>query len=407
MIEELENKYIDLILNKCLNFSYAKSLFIDVSLAEHLPFAQKIKAQAAIMGIEDVEIHCRDLFLYRDYLAQTELDDIKLNSLLDFSLLDKYAKKGAAILFLKTEIPNLMEGIDPCKIAKANAIIENTRKYYRQNVTSYIFPWSIVALPNKYWAQQVFPNDIKALERLYLAIFKACMINTDNPICSWDNFITINNKIKNALNELGILQLHYTNRKGTDFSIGVNPQAKWLNLDKLDANGNPFIANMPSYEIFTTPNCFTANGILYSSKPLVFKGNIIDEFWLKFKDGEVVDFDAKIGQEYLASLLTNYKNSRFLGEVALVPNDSNIAQMNIVFRETLYDENSSCHFALGSGNKRAFGDYSSNSPEELAKLGLNISDVHVDFMIGTEDLDIEAITNKGRIRIFKNGKFNI
>ena len=173
-------------------------------------------------------------------------------------------------------------------------------------------------------------------------------------------------------------------------------------------NGRMIVANIPTEEIFTSPNRLMTNGIVYSSKPLVYNGYIISDFWIKFKDGKVIDFDAKKGRDVLSSIIHGDSTSCYLGECALVPYDSPISNSGVLFYETLFDENAACHLALGTGFPNTLGGTECKEKDELLDMGLNVSDVHVDFMIGTKDLKIEGITYDGNIvSIFENGNFSI
>lgn len=402
---ELENKYIDLILKRCLNFEQSKSLMIHLDLKEHMPFALKIKERAESLGISDVCLDVCDLYEYHDYLKKTSLEDIDDNPLLNRSNWDLYAKKGGALLFINSDIPGLMSDIEIEKQNKATKIREKNCTYYRSNVTKYTFPWTIVAMPNLAWANSVFPNDSNAYQKLYLKIMEMCMLTEVDPILAWNEFILKSNYYKEKLNDLKITELHYQNGLGTDLHIFKNADASWINLDKTDQSGHTMIANMPSYEIFTSPDCRYTKGIVYSSRPLIFRGVVIDQFWLKFSDGKVVDFDAKIGKEALADLIYHHENANLLGEIALIECDSPIARTNLVFNTTLFDENASSHLALGQAYHLPIHGAKKMSKEELDKIGLNSSPVHVDFMIGTEDMNIEAETQYGRKLIFKQGRF--
>ena len=279
--------------------------------------------------------------------------------------------------------------------------------YYRENVGSYTFPWTIACLPNERWAKIVFPKDKNAYEKLYLKIMEMCMITHDDPIKSWEEFIKRSNEYKEKLNALEITRLHYKNSLGTDLTIGKRKDAKWMNLDKTTVNDTKLIVNMPSYEIFTSPDYRLTEGIVYASKPLIYGGNIIDKFWLEFKEGKVINYGALVGEKYLGSLINEDPNSCYLGEVALVEHNSPISNTNLVYNMTLFDENASCHLALGCGFKLVLPNGQNMSDEELRENGINISLDHTDFMIGTSDLEIEAETNVGRKLIFKNGNFNI
>ncbi len=405
-MEELERKFIRLILNRCLNFNQSKSLMIHCDLREHVRFAQKVKEEANRMGVMDVCIHVNDLDDIHEYLQSNNLEDIVLNPIIDRTDWNDYSLKGSGLLFLNTVVPGLMDDIEPSKMKKLVDEREKSTRYYRANVSKYTFPWCIIALPNERWAKSIFGDVEDAYEKLYLNIMKMCMVDQEDPIKAWEEYIGKNNYYKNRLNEMEIRSLHYRNSLGTDLTIGLPKTCKWINLDKTDAKGGIMISNMPSYEIFTTPDSRTTNGIVYSSRPLLYNDCLIDQFSIEFRDGKVVDCHAKKGLEVLRQLVFENENADRLGEVALVPYDSPISNTGLVFNETLFDENASCHLALGRGYSNCFKD-ASMSDEEKIDEGMNVSDVHVDFMIGTSDMEIEAETKEGKKLIFKNGNFNI
>lgn len=406
-MRELEDKYIDLILKRCVNFKRSNSLLIYADLKEHIPFAERIKEKAKEMGVNDIAITWNDLDEIRDYLRETKLEDIVYQDSFDRSIWDEYAKKGGALIILNSMVPELMDDIEPEKIAKMVSIRNSTRPYYCENVTKYMFPWCLVALPNERWASKVFPNDEKAYEKLFYNIMKMCMVDRDDPVKAWEEYISQNNYYKNRLNELEITGMHYRNSLGTDLYVEKPSDNIWVNLDKPDFYGNQMIANMPSYEIFTSPDCRKTQGIVYSSRPLDYNGTLIDKFYIKFENGKAIDCGAEVGEEALRSLVFNAQNNGMLGEIALVPYDSPISNTGLIFYETLYDENSSCHLALGGGFSKCFPGYKECSEEELISRGFNSAIEHTDFMIGTSDLEIEADTKEGKKLIFKNGNFNI
>lgn len=406
-MKKFEDKYIDLLLKRCINFDTSKSLLICIDLKEHLLFAEKVKEKANQMGIFDVSISINDKDELHDYLKNTNISDIKLQPCFDRHIWDEYAIKGGGILILSSEVPCLMSDVSPDKLKAASKIINSTRPFYFEHVGQYRFPWCIAALPNERWAKKVFPNDKDAYEKLYLNIMKMCMIDKDDPIKAWKEHIDKNNYFKNKLNELEITGMHYRNSLGTDFYVEKDKDTIWINSDKTDYFGNRIISNMPSYEIFTTPDCRKTKGVVYSSRPLIYNGVLIDDFYLKFDDGKVVDCGAGVGENVLRSLVFDSTNTDMLGEIALVSHDSPISNTGIVFYETLFDENASCHLALGRGFPKCFNGYENLSEEELEKQGCNIASDHVDFMVGTSDLEIEADTKEGKKLIFKNGNFNI
>lgn len=405
-MKELEEKYIQLVLQRCINFEQSKSLMIHCDFKEHIRFAEKIKSACQKIGIFDVCIHVNDLDDIHEYLKNTKVEDIVLNPLIDRTDWNNYALKGAPLLFLNSTVPGLMNDIPNEKIAKWISEREKSIKYYRANVTKYTFPWCIIALPNERWAKTIFGNKEDSYNKLYLNIMKMCMLDKTNPIDEWNNYIKRNNYYKNELKKLNVTEMHYTNSLGTDLYVKIPKNNNWINLDKNDAKGGQMIANMPSYEIFTSPDYRKTNGIVYASRPLFYNDSCIKDFSLEFKDGKVVSCRAKEGQNLLEEIINSDNNSSYLGEVALVPHNSPISNTKIVFNETLFDENASCHLALGDGFPTTINEKELNNAQLLEK-GINRSGIHVDFMIGTEDLTIESDTEKGRILIFKNGNFNI
>lgn len=404
-MEELEDKYIELLINRCINFNGSKSLLINIETKEHLYFAEKVKVKCAQMGIFDVYINIEDYYEIHDYLKNTPVEDIKAVPCIDRSKWDEYAIKGGALLLMITSLPGLMNDIEPEKIEAWMKARQKTTPYYSKNVRNYIFPWCIAALPSTKWVNFVFGDDEKGYEKLYLNILKMCMVDQEDPIKAWNDYISLSNENKQKLNDLEIRNLHYKNSIGTDLKIGLNPKWKWLNQDKNTKCGQ-LISNLPSYEIFTSPILSETNGIVYSTRPLIYNNTIINDFYLKFKDGKVVELYAEEGQKALEKIISIDKQASYLGECALVPYNSPISNTGLVFGETLFDENASCHLALGEGINYVTG-LSSLSEEEYIAIGLNQSTIHADFMIGSKDLNIEAETNEGKRLIFKNGEFNL
>ena len=200
--------------------------------------------------------------------------------------------------------------------------------------------------------------------------------------------------------------MHYTNNLGTDLIINLLENSIWNGASEKTKSGVEFIANIPTQEVFTTPNRLGTNGIVYSSKPLIYNGGFINDFFIEFKDGKVINYDAKEGKDILKGIIESDENACYLGEVALVDYNSPISTSKLIHYETLYDENASCHLALGSGFTECVKGTDNKSKEELISLGFNYSDNHVDFMIGTEDLNIMAKTFDGKeVQIFKDGNF--
>lgn len=403
-MKELENKYIELLLKKCINFNKSKSLFINYDKVNK-DFITKVIDKANEMGIYDIEIDEEDIYTTHDKLKTESIEEIEKDPYFNKSKWDEYAEKNASFLMIETEFPKMMDDIDSEKVAKAKYIIRSTRELFRKKETSYEIPWCIAAFPNEIWAKDIFKNDPKAYDKLFIEICKICMLDTENPIKSWENYLKEIELKAKKLNELEIKRLHYTNSLGTDLKIEMPENVVWNDASSEIKNG--MLVNMPSYEIFSSPSYLKTEGIVYSSRPLVYGGKTIRDFYIKFKDGKAIESDAKEGKEILQKIIDSDSNSCYLGEVALVNNDSPISNTNLVFGTTLFDENASCHLALGDSFPTSIKDGVGLTKEELLEKGLNQSKNHVDFMIGTSDLEIEAETNKGKIQIFKKGNFNI
>ena len=399
----MEEKYINLLLNRCINFDKSKSLLISGDKINE-KFINKVINKVKEIGIDDIYIDLEDINITHDKLLNSSLEEIEKDSYFDKSIWDKFAEKDATFIMFDTEFPHIMDDIDSSKITKAKEINRKTRPLFRKKESTMQISWCIIALPNEIWAKDLFPNDKNAYEKLENLIYNCCMVNTDNPIESWNNLLKRNEDLANKLNSLKIEKLHYTNSLGTDLEIEMPKNHIWVSAG---SEGGNSIVNMPTYEIFSSPNYQGVNGIVYNALPLVYGGGLIDNFYIKFKNGKVVDFDAKVGKEILKGIIESDEHSCYLGEVALVNNDSPISNTNVVFGTTLFDENASCHLALGDGFPECIKNGLNMDKEDLLKHGINQSANHVDFMIGTPDLEIEAETKNGKVKIFTKGNFSI
>lgn len=397
----MEEKYIELLINKCTNLDENKVLFISYN-KEIKEFVNKLVEYVKKMGVDDIYLEEEDKYKIHDILKTYSLEQIEKSPIFNKKIWDEYAKKGASFLMIETEMPHLMDDIDPKKIGYAAKISRNSKPLYRRLQEQCKIPWCIAAYPGKLWAENIFPNDEDAYAKLKKLIFEICMINTDNPDKEWDLLLDKNTKYIKKLNELNLEKLHYTNSLGTDLEIYLPNNYRYAS-----AKDNNIIVNMPSYEVFTSPIYNKTNGIVYSSKPLSYNGGLVDEFYIKFSEGRVVDYDAKMGKDILTEIINTDDTSCYLGEAALVDLNSPIAKININFGTTLIDENASCHLALGSGFGECLENGLKMTEDELKEHGINQSKQHVDFMVGTNDLNIIGTTKDGReISIFENGCFS-
>lgn len=320
---------------------------------------------------------------------------------------EQMAAEGAAFLWVVADDPDLLAGIDPARITtytKAHSTaMRPFRNYYANNKVA----WSIVAVPSMAWASKVFP-ELPADERetaLWHAIFAATRIDDPEPVLTWREHAAALNTCADRLNELNLKELHYRG-PGTNLTIGLPEGHLWKCASNTNDQGTPFIPNMPTEEVFTSPHREKVYGTVKSSKPLSYGGNLIDHFSLTFKDGRIVDYHAVEAHETLSKLIETDEGSHYLGEVALVPHRSPISDTNLIFYNTLFDENAACHLAIGFALAFCLEGGVNMSKDELRERGLNDSLTHVDFMIGREDLDIDGITVDGRvIPVFRAGNW--
>ena len=400
---ELENKYIEVLLKKGIDSKHKRPLFISYT-QESVDFVSKIVDYAQSIGITDIYLHDEDPYKMHDLLKTISKEEIKTHPFFDQSIWDEYTKKEANFLVLRTQIPSLMSDIDGEKLAQAGYIDKITRSLFRKRQLSFSIPWCYAVVPNQMWADQLFPACEDSYERLFEAICKCCMIDREDPIKEWDNYLEKAAILLKKLNDLEIKSLHYKNKLGTDLKVELSENAFFTNISKL---GEHSIPNIPSYENFTSPNMWKTEGILYNAKPLAFNGQIIDDFFLEFKDGRIINFDAKIGKDLLNEILKAEKYSAYLGEASIVEKDSPVALTNLTYYQTTLDENSGTHIAIGTGMSECVLNGEGMSEEELLAAGINPSKNHIDIVIGTDDLDIYAKTKNGKIKIMENGKYTI
>lgn len=409
----MKNKYLDnyanLIVKFGVNIQPDQILVINTPI-ECADFARLIASKAYDVGARDVVMNWRDELSSK--LRFEKASDKVFEECPEWQkkFYNEYAQQGAAFVSLAAGDPELLKDIDPARISKSQKTLNTALMDYRERLMNNENSWCVISMPTMSWAKKVFPDqdEQQAFDSLLKAILKTVRADQDDVIGAWKTLKDEFAKRLDILNGYKISKLHYTNSLGTDLSIGLNKNHLWLAATEKTKQGIEFIANIPTEEIFTLPDRKKVNGVVYSSKPLNYNGNIIDEFKLVFKDGKVVDFSAKKGADVLKHLLATDEGAAYLGEVALVPHDSPISNTNILFYNTLFDENASCHLAFGKAYKSCLQEplRSSGNKDDLVNAGVNDSLVHVDFMIGTDDLSIVAETIDGNeVVIFKNGNF--
>lgn len=310
-------------------------------------------------------------------------------------------------IYLMSEDPDGLAGINQKKYAKAMATRSKTIKPIRRRMENK-YQWCIAAVPGKEWAKKVFPGERAsvAVEKLWEAILSTSRV-TDDPIEAWRQHNADLAKRCEYLNALGIKELKYRSASGTDFRVGLIPDGIFMaGGEETQGRGVYYNPNIPSEEVFTSPMKGDADGIVYSSRPLSYGGQLIDRFWIRFEGGKAVEVGAEQNESLLREIIAMDEGAAYLGECALVPYSSPIRESGLLFYNTLFDENAACHLALGRGFTNLLRDYEKYSDEEAHAKGINDSVVHEDFMIGTEDMDITAITADGReVAIFRNGNW--
>ncbi len=317
-------------------------------------------------------------------------------------------KRNFCYVAIDSEDPSLFNDCDAQKLAKINRARAKKLRWFSDAVMADQLRWCVVSVPNIAWAERVFPNSANPIQDLTTAIERAMRLDTPNPVSAWDEHVTALNQRAEFLNGMNFEYLHYQNSLGTDFTVGLCKDHVWLSAKEKSADGKYFIANMPTEEVFTAPHSQKADGIVKSALPLSYNGQIIENFSLTFKKGKVIDFSAEKGYDALKHLLETDGGTKRLGEVALIGKNSPIAKSGVLFYNTLFDENASCHFALGKAYPTNVLGGVEKSKSELKKLGVNDSSEHVDFMIGTNDLSIVGITHDGKkVPVFIDGEWAI
>jgi len=318
------------------------------------------------------------------------------------------AYKKAAKISVYAEDPEKLVGVDPDRIKRWSVSSGNALKFYSDSQMANEFVWCVVSMPTAAWAKKVFPSldSEKAVDALWDEIYKAVRVNGDGKsVEKWQEHINLMNSRRNRLNDWDFSRLIYKNSLGTNLTVELPLNHSWTAAEEIAKTGVKFIANMPTEEIFTLPKKDGINGTVYASKPLALDGNLIENFSFKIKDGKIIECFAEKGLEHLKNAVSVDEGASFFGEVALVPFDSPINNSRVLFYNTLFDENASCHFAFG-GAYPCFKDADSISAEEMATRGMNDSITHEDFMIGTADLSVIGVTKDGKsIPVFTNGNF--
>ncbi len=379
------------------------------SSTESRILARKIVREAYKAGAKRVIVDWSDDHVSRYTYLNQELETLK--EVPEHVVLKaKYAiDNKACFISITSPMPGLHKDVDPMKVQQAGRAMQEKLGFMREYTMGNQGQWTIVGAANKVWAKKVFP-DLKgrlATNALWEAIFNATRIEEDKEVKDvWDEHNKNLKKYATSLNDYNFKKLHFTNSLGTDLVVGLVEDHIWVAGGETAANGVYFNPNLPTEEAFTMPHKFMTEGKVVATKPLHYGGKLIENFWLRFEGGKVVEFDAEKERETLEAIINFDDNSSYIGEVALISHDSPISNTNILFYNTLYDENASCHLALGRAYPMNIKGGIGAKIEDLEKKGYNNSFAHVDFMFGSADLQIVGTTQDDKeVVVFKDGNF--
>ena len=402
-------RYARILVEVGVNIQSGDALYLQVDITDDPTTRQlvhQIVAAAYDAGARIVDINWQDPELRRIRLLHA--DENTLDEIAEWQT-DKIAtiaSAGVSYLAVIASDPELLAGIDRNKIQRTTIATQKSiapflSQLYDKNV------WSIATIPVQAWADKVFP-DAPAAERLTLlweAIFQASRVYADDPIAAWRTYSENQISRRDVLTAKHYTALHFTG-SGTDLIVGLSENHIWKGGGRESETNKRSLPNIPTAEVFTAPHFQRVQGTVVATKPLSYSGTIIDEFQMTFKDGEVIDWQAQTGADALKSLFDIDEGARRLGEVALVPDSSPIAQTGLLFYQTIFDENAACHIALGRTIRESIAGGTEMSDDDFSRVGGNLSSVHVDFMIGSNETNVDGITTDGEHEaIMRNGEW--
>lgn len=402
-------KYAKLLVSTGINVQPGHTVQLTIGV-EQAELARLIVKEAYAHGAKEVLVNWLDDVIARERLVNVDVELLEQVHPQRITEMNYLLERKASRLVVLSEDPGAYDGVDPEKLSRNARALSQALNPMRQVAQANKISWTLGAASGLEWAKKVFPNaasDEEAVDLLWDQIFKTCRIYEEDPIKAWEEHEARLVAKAKVLNDEQFVKLHYT-APGTDLVLGMPKNHLWEAAGSINAQGEHFIANMPTEEVFTAPDYRVADGYVTSTKPLSYNGNIIEGIKVTFKDGEIVDVTAEKGDEVMKKLVFDNAGARGLGEVALVPDKSPISQSGVTFFNTLFDENASNHLAIGQAYAFSIEGGTEMSQEELKEAGLNRSDVHVDFMIGSNKMNIDGIREDGtRVPIFRDGEWAI
>ncbi len=409
-MRELLEKYAYLVVKVGVNLQPNQYLVINSTL-ECIDFTRMIVKAAYEVGASKVDVMWNDGELDRlDYLYNSnevlaQVPDWKIKQK------EEQIKHQCVNINISSPKPSLLKDVEASKIQIKQLAVSKAFQPYRYYKSSSKAQWLGISVPNEDWASLVFPNlpVNKALEKLWEAIFQCCRINKkEDPVALWKKHVDIILKHRQLLTDYAFTSLHFKNSLGTDLTVGLVDHHEWSGGQEKTPEGIEFTPNIPTEEIFCMPHRLKVNGKVVATKPLNIQGKLCKDFYFIFQDGKVVEAKAKTNQEALDNLLEMDEGARYLGEVALISHRSPISDTNIIFYNTLFDENASCHLALGNCYGSNMKNSSNMTQDEMKEAGANFSMIHCDFMFGSEDMKVVGTCSDGtKVVILENGDFVI
>ncbi len=408
--EQNLDKYAEIIVKVGLNIRAGQRLLIGASAAiggaliETAPLVRRVTEHAYRAGAQYVDVVWHDEQLDRLRFEHAPRDSFDEFPAWKADLAVEYGQRGDALLRIYGHNPDLLAGQDSALIRQWQGLAVRTFEAATEYIRKPLVNWLIVGAPTEGWAAKVLPG-VPAEQRvaaMWEVMFDVCRVRHADPIAAWQRHLDGLRAWADYLTRKQYVALHYT-APGTDLRVGLVPDHLWVGAGLTAANGVSFTANIPTEEVFTMPRRDVVEGVVRSTKPLYTGGALIEDFTLTFEGGRVVAAQARVGQEHLDHILNLDEGARSLGEVALVPHSSPISHSGLLFYNTLYDENASCHIALGAALPFTLKNGGSLSREALMAAGGNYSMTHVDFMVGSGQMDIDGITARGAVEPVMRG----
>lgn len=404
--EEKLEQFAELTVKVGANVQKGQTLLINTT-TDTVEFTRLVVKKAYEVGAARVTVNFSDDVINREFFDNAPDDEFAKFPRWISEQRDELIERKGALLWIDAVDPDNLTGVPVEKLSAHQKASGKALENYRDAVMNDKIAWSIIAVPSKKWAAKVFPNlkEEEQVPALWEAIFKTVHIGKGNVIDNWEQHLKNLDERAAILNKKRYAKLHYT-APGTDLTIELPDKHIWCTGASYTPEGTSFVANMPTEEVYTMPSKYGVNGYVSNTKPLAFQGNIIDQFKITFENGKIVKTEAKVGAELLQELTKADEGSQYLGEVALVPHESPISASNILYYNTLFDENASNHLAIGEAYPTCYEGGSALSKEQLEEKGINTSITHEDFMVGSGEMDIDGVLPDGTVEpIFRKGSW--